>query len=273
VEDLHGNCALMARRSARASGDQTTAIARERLPRSRAQPELAQDLFVRDALTAGERSTGPDQGRCCFRRDLFLFLRSLGQRARQRFHHHFEQAPHGVHLRGRQQIQQRMGLLAFLIEIRSMVFPLTPIRSHHTQNHPWMHKDLEVNREPNHPLPQIPLTPDAPGARSSAGCRASLRSSPWVGLWRPDGPTDRFPPRRKPVSLNCAIFLRASHGWKHYGVYASTRAMHLSGIACHVTQRGVDRRETFSSDADRETYLSLIRQNLKDAGVALLAWV
>jgi putative transposase len=34
----------------------------------------------------------------------------------------------------------------------------------------------------------------------------------------------------------------------------------------------VDRRETFSSDADRETYLSLIRQNLKDAGVALLAW-
>src|ERR1039458_6853938 len=46
----------------------------------------------------------------------------------------------------------------------------------------------------------------------------------------------------------------------------------LSGVACHVTQRGVDRRETFSSDADRETYLSLIRQNLKDAGVALLAW-
>jgi len=34
----------------------------------------------------------------------------------------------------------------------------------------------------------------------------------------------------------------------------------------------VDRRETFSSDADRETYLSLIRRNLEDAGVALLAW-
>jgi putative transposase len=43
-------------------------------------------------------------------------------------------------------------------------------------------------------------------------------------------------------------------------------------MACHVTQRGVDRQETFSSDADRETYLSLIRQNLEDAGVALLAW-
>jgi putative transposase len=34
----------------------------------------------------------------------------------------------------------------------------------------------------------------------------------------------------------------------------------------------VDRRETFSADADRETYLSLMRQNLEDAGVGLLAW-
>jgi putative transposase len=39
-----------------------------------------------------------------------------------------------------------------------------------------------------------------------------------------------------------------------------------------VTQRGVDRRETFSSDADRETYLGLLRQNLADAGVGVLAW-
>jgi putative transposase len=39
-----------------------------------------------------------------------------------------------------------------------------------------------------------------------------------------------------------------------------------------VTQRGVDRRETFSADADRETYLGLLRQNLEDAGVRLLAW-
>jgi putative transposase len=46
----------------------------------------------------------------------------------------------------------------------------------------------------------------------------------------------------------------------------------LPGVACHVTQRGVDRRETFSTSADRETYLSLMRQNLKDAGVGLLAW-
>jgi putative transposase len=46
----------------------------------------------------------------------------------------------------------------------------------------------------------------------------------------------------------------------------------LPGVACHVTQRGVDRRETFSAAADRETYLSLMRQNLEDAGVGLLAW-
>ncbi len=46
----------------------------------------------------------------------------------------------------------------------------------------------------------------------------------------------------------------------------------LPGVACHVTQRGVDRRETFSAAGDRETYLNLIRQNLEDAGVRLLAW-
>jgi REP element-mobilizing transposase RayT len=39
-----------------------------------------------------------------------------------------------------------------------------------------------------------------------------------------------------------------------------------------VTQRGVDRRETFSAAGDRETYLNLIRQNLEDAGVRPLAW-
>jgi putative transposase len=47
----------------------------------------------------------------------------------------------------------------------------------------------------------------------------------------------------------------------------------LPGVPCHVTQRGVDRRETFSSDADRETYLGLLRQNLADAGVGVLAGV
>jgi putative transposase len=34
----------------------------------------------------------------------------------------------------------------------------------------------------------------------------------------------------------------------------------------------VDRRETFSSDADRNTYLGLLQQNLDDSGVRLLGW-
>ena len=43
-------------------------------------------------------------------------------------------------------------------------------------------------------------------------------------------------------------------------------------VPCHVTQRGVDRRETFSADEDQATYLTLLRQNLADAEVNLLAW-
>jgi putative transposase len=39
-----------------------------------------------------------------------------------------------------------------------------------------------------------------------------------------------------------------------------------------VTQRGVDRLETFSSDVDRATYLRLLRENLKDAQAGLLGW-
>ena len=46
----------------------------------------------------------------------------------------------------------------------------------------------------------------------------------------------------------------------------------LPGVAGHITQRGVNRRETFSSDEDRTTYLRLWRENLGDAGVSLLGW-
>jgi putative transposase len=46
----------------------------------------------------------------------------------------------------------------------------------------------------------------------------------------------------------------------------------LPGMPCHITQRGVDRRETFSSDQDRSTYLRLLRENLKDAQASLLGW-
>lgn len=46
----------------------------------------------------------------------------------------------------------------------------------------------------------------------------------------------------------------------------------LPGVPCHITQRGVDRRESFSCDADRFTYLGLLRQNLSDAQVKVLGW-
>ena len=46
----------------------------------------------------------------------------------------------------------------------------------------------------------------------------------------------------------------------------------ILGIACHITQRGVDRRETFSTLDDRNTYIELLRLNLADAEVSLLAW-
>ena len=39
-----------------------------------------------------------------------------------------------------------------------------------------------------------------------------------------------------------------------------------------ITQRGVDRRETFFSDEDRQTYLRLLQQNLDDAGASLVGW-
>src|SRR5579863_2354473 len=46
----------------------------------------------------------------------------------------------------------------------------------------------------------------------------------------------------------------------------------LPDLPCHVTQRGVDRRETFSSDQDRAVYLRLLRDNLRDSDVRLLGW-
>jgi putative transposase len=46
----------------------------------------------------------------------------------------------------------------------------------------------------------------------------------------------------------------------------------LTEVPCHITQRCVDRCETFSTDDDRQTYLRLLRDNLSDAGVKLLGW-
>src|SRR5262249_47735494 len=46
----------------------------------------------------------------------------------------------------------------------------------------------------------------------------------------------------------------------------------LPGIPYHMTQRGVDRRTTFSTDEDRHTYLRLLGENLSQAGVRPWAW-
>src|SRR5258708_28101387 len=46
----------------------------------------------------------------------------------------------------------------------------------------------------------------------------------------------------------------------------------LPGIPCHITQRRVDRRETFSSVDDRNAYLELLRQNLADTETRLRGW-
>ena len=46
----------------------------------------------------------------------------------------------------------------------------------------------------------------------------------------------------------------------------------LPGIPCHITQRGVDRCQTFKTEEDRLTYLRLLRDNLGDAEVRVLAW-
>ncbi|MEP7355508.1 MAG: transposase [Acidobacteriota bacterium] len=46
----------------------------------------------------------------------------------------------------------------------------------------------------------------------------------------------------------------------------------LPGVAYHVTQRGVNRGDVFFSHADRQVYLQLVKEQLTDAGVRVLAW-
>ncbi len=45
----------------------------------------------------------------------------------------------------------------------------------------------------------------------------------------------------------------------------------LAGVPHHITQRGVDKCVTFSTEEDRHTYLQLLRANLSDAKVRLRA--
>jgi len=44
----------------------------------------------------------------------------------------------------------------------------------------------------------------------------------------------------------------------------------IPGFPHHVTQRGNNRRDVFFSDAERETYLKLLRQYCSEYGVGVL---
>ncbi len=46
----------------------------------------------------------------------------------------------------------------------------------------------------------------------------------------------------------------------------------VPGVAHHVTQRGVARGDVFFEDTDRQTYLHLVVDQLRDADVRVLAW-
>jgi putative transposase len=46
----------------------------------------------------------------------------------------------------------------------------------------------------------------------------------------------------------------------------------LAGVPHHITQRGVDRCVTFSTQEDHQIYLRLLRDNLNDSEVRLLGW-
>jgi len=46
----------------------------------------------------------------------------------------------------------------------------------------------------------------------------------------------------------------------------------LSGVAHHLTQRGVDRQPVFYSDAQRQAYLGLVAHAAQQFGVQVLAY-
>ena len=46
----------------------------------------------------------------------------------------------------------------------------------------------------------------------------------------------------------------------------------LPGVAHHVTQRGIDKRETFSCEIDRATYLKLLKDHSAETRVRVLGW-
>jgi hypothetical protein len=73
---------------------------------------------VRDSLAASERRASSIEGRSRGGSDLFLCHRRQGRGARERFNHYFGQSPSGIQFFAREQVEQRVGPPAFLVEIR-----------------------------------------------------------------------------------------------------------------------------------------------------------
>ena len=79
------------------------------------------------------------------------------------------------------------------------------------------------------------------------------------------------------TSLDCVIYLNNSSETylmcreQNAGMPRRSRCV-LSGVPYHITQRGVDKCVTFSTEEDHQTYLRLLRDNLSDAKVRLLGW-
>lgn len=54
---------------------------------------------------------------------------------------------------------------------------------------------------------------------------------------------------------------------------ARTARLAIAGYPHHVIQRGNDRKSVFHDDDDRRRYLAMLREGLREQGVALHAWV
>ena len=104
----------MARRSARASSDQITAIRSGAGGSVFTQAELAQAVFVRNAFSTSQRSAGTIECRRCFRRDLFPFHGRGSQCTRQRAGHCLKQVNNGGELASIELIEELVCLLFFI---------------------------------------------------------------------------------------------------------------------------------------------------------------
>jgi hypothetical protein len=91
-------------------GDPVQALA----VRSFTQAELAQDVFVRNAFSASERSAGAVECGSRLRRDHFLFHGRRSQGTRQRAGHHLEQVNDGGELASIELIEELVRLLFFV---------------------------------------------------------------------------------------------------------------------------------------------------------------